>query len=51
MAVKKHELVQDPRQLDLTVLSKYLQQMKEPTQYLSHAELIKSCQDIVKCLG
>ncbi|XP_013189447.1 ubiquitin carboxyl-terminal hydrolase 35 [Amyelois transitella] len=52
MAVKKHELVHDNRQLDLTALAQYLQLMNEQPNYLPPAnEIIKTCQDIVKCLS
>ncbi|XP_059045904.1 ubiquitin carboxyl-terminal hydrolase 35 [Achroia grisella] len=53
MAVKKHELVHDNRnQLDLTALEQYIQLMNEQPHYLPPPnELVKNCQDIVKCLA
>lgn len=53
MAVKKHELVADNRnQLDLKALQKYIQLMNEQPNFLPPPyELVKVCQDIVKCLG
>ncbi|XP_072931097.1 ubiquitin carboxyl-terminal hydrolase 35 isoform X2 [Epargyreus clarus] len=53
MAVKKHELVQpDSLQPDLETLEQYLQMMNEQNAYLPPApELVKTCQDIVKCLS
>ncbi|XP_053623793.1 ubiquitin carboxyl-terminal hydrolase 35 [Plodia interpunctella] len=53
MAVKKHELVHDNRtQLDLTALAQYLELMNEQHNYLpSPNEIIRCCQDIVKCLA
>ncbi|OWR50453.1 Ubiquitin specific protease [Danaus plexippus plexippus] len=53
MAVKKHELVADNRnQLDLTALAQYFQMMNEQANYLPPPqELVKHCQDIVKCLA
>lgn len=52
MAVKKHELVADNRnQPDLAVLAQFFQMMNEQPNYLPpHQELVKHCQDIVKCL-
>ncbi|KAM3968750.1 deubiquitinating apoptotic inhibitor [Aphomia sociella] len=53
MAVKKHELVHDNRnQLDLTALAQYIQLMNDQPNYLPPPnELVKNCQDIVKCLA
>lgn len=53
MAVKKHELVHDKcNQLDLKALAQYIQLMNEQPNYLPPPnELVKNCQDIVKCLG
>lgn len=54
MAVKKHELVHDNRnQLDLLALEQYIQLMNDQTDYMPPPpqELVKNCQDIVKCLG
>lgn len=53
MAVKKHELVHDNRnQLDLQALEQYIQLMNDQTNYKPPPqELVKNCQDIVKCLG
>lgn len=53
MAVKKHELVHDNRnQLDLTALAQYIQLMNDQPTYLPPPnELVKNCQDIVKCLA
>lgn len=52
MAVKKHELVHDNRnQLDLEVLAQYIRLMNEQPTYLPPAhELVRNCQDIVRCL-
>ena len=52
MAVKKHELVADNRnQLDLTALAQFFELMNEQPNYLPPPqELVKHCQDIVKCL-
>lgn len=51
MAVKKRELVQDNCQLDLKALAQYIQMMNDQPNYLPQAlDLIKNCQDIVKCL-
>ncbi|XP_063837984.1 ubiquitin carboxyl-terminal hydrolase 38 [Ostrinia nubilalis] len=50
MAVKKHELVHDNRnQLDLTALVQYIQM--QPNYLPPPSDLIKNCQDIVKCLA
>ncbi|XP_063373238.1 ubiquitin carboxyl-terminal hydrolase 35 [Cydia amplana] len=52
MAVKKHELVQDNRQLDLNSLMQYIKLMNEQPHYLPPpSELVRNCQDIVKCLS
>ncbi|XP_073952579.1 deubiquitinating apoptotic inhibitor [Choristoneura fumiferana] len=53
MAVKKHELVHDNRnQLDLKSLAQYIKLMNEQPNYLPPPnELVKNCQDIVKCLS
>ncbi|XP_075990534.1 deubiquitinating apoptotic inhibitor isoform X2 [Anticarsia gemmatalis] len=53
MAVKKHELVHDNRnQLDLKALEQYIQLMNQQPNYLPPPhELVKNCQDIVKCLS
>lgn len=53
MAVKKHELVHDSRnQLDLQALEQYIQLMNDQSNYMpAPHELVKNCQDIVKCLG
>ncbi|XP_039763299.1 ubiquitin carboxyl-terminal hydrolase 38 isoform X2 [Pararge aegeria] len=53
MAVKKHQLVADNRdQLDLAALAQYFQMMNEQSTCLPPLqELIKQCQDIVKCLA
>ncbi|XP_050360572.1 ubiquitin carboxyl-terminal hydrolase 35 [Nymphalis io] len=53
MAVKKHELVADNRnQPDLAALAQYFQMMNEQPNYLPPPqELVKHCQDIVKCLS
>ncbi|XP_038216349.1 ubiquitin carboxyl-terminal hydrolase 35 [Zerene cesonia] len=53
MAVKKHELVADNRKhLDLAALAQYIQLMNEQPTYLPPPhELVKNCQDIVKCLS
>ncbi|XP_026727872.1 ubiquitin carboxyl-terminal hydrolase 35-like [Trichoplusia ni] len=53
MAVKKHELVHDNRnQLDLQALEQYIQLMNDQTNYKPPPqELVKNCQDIVKCLA
>lgn len=53
MAVKKHELVHDNRnQLDLLALEQYIQLMNDQSNYMPPPqELVKNCQDIVKCLG
>ncbi|PZC79742.1 hypothetical protein B5X24_HaOG215833 [Helicoverpa armigera] len=52
MAVKKHELVHDNRnQLDLQALEQYIQLMIDQSNYMpAPHELVKNCQDIVKCL-
>lgn len=52
MAVKKHEFVADNRnQPDLAALAQFFQMMNEQPNYLPpHQELVKHCQDIVKCL-
>lgn len=52
MAVKKHELVHDNcNQLDLEVLGQYIRVMNdEPTHLPAPQELVKNCQDIVRCL-
>ncbi|XP_049705819.1 ubiquitin carboxyl-terminal hydrolase 35 isoform X2 [Helicoverpa armigera] len=53
MAVKKHELVHDNRnQLDLQALEQYIQLMIDQSNYMpAPHELVKNCQDIVKCLA
>ncbi|CAK1588225.1 unnamed protein product [Parnassius mnemosyne] len=53
MAVKKHALVHDNHnQLDLKALAQYIEVMNEQPNYLPPAqEIIKNCQDIVKCLA
>lgn len=53
MAVKKHELVHDNRtQLDLPTLVQYLQLINDqPHCMYQPNEVVRICQDIVKCLG
>lgn len=53
MAVKKHELVNDKRnQLDLKALEQYIELINKQPDYMPPPnELLKNCQDIVKCLA